>query len=170
MSWAGKQIVASMGMRVDDGVAVDLRGGRGTRAFLVIGDSVEIMLGERHVRTLRDQAGVALGDMARVEGAERAVQNAHHAGAQALTAAKLARKKAEAARTAGAGDRADEAEQAAACAVEAAERAQAAALAAIEAMEEADEAAEAARAAATLADQAAGREAPGGGGTAPRSA
>jgi hypothetical protein len=157
MSLSGTQIVTSVTVHLDERAPVDLRGGLDTRAFLVIGDSVEIMLGEAHVRTLHDQAAVALGDIVRIEAAEEVVDDAFHAGAQALTAAALARKNAQAARAAGAGDQADLAERAATRATEAAERAQSAARVAAEAMRRADEAAESARAAATLADQAAGR-------------
>jgi hypothetical protein len=155
------QIVTSVGMRLHEGVSIDLRGSLDTQAFLAIGDSVEIVLGESHVRILRDQAAAALGDMARIEAAEDVVGDACHAGAQALTAADLARKKAGSARTAGADEQAELAEQAAARAAEAAERAQVAVDAAAEAMGLADEAAEAARAAASEAE-AAGQEPSGG--------
>jgi hypothetical protein len=160
VSWTGEQIVTSMGMRLDERMSIDLRGSLETQAFLTIGSSVEIMLGEAHVRTLRDQSAAALDDMALVEAAENVVGDAYHAGAQALTAAALARKNAEAARAAGADEQAGLAEQAATRAAEAAERAQTTAHAAAEAMGLADEAAEEARAAATLAAQAAGQESP----------
>jgi hypothetical protein len=157
---SGTQVVTSVGMELDEGVSIDLRGGLDTQAFLAIGDSVEIMLRECHVRTLRDQAEAALGDIARIEAAEDLLGNAYHAGAQALTAAALAREKAEAARTAGAGVRAELTEQAATRAAEAAARAQSAANVAAEAMHRVDEAAEEARAAAILATRAASEQPP----------
>lgn len=160
MSWEGRQIVTSMGMTLDEGVPIDLRGSLDTQAFLAIGDSVEIILSASHVRTLHDQAAAALGDMAHVDAAEQVVGDAYHAGAQALTAAALARKMAQAASAAGAGEQASTAEQAATRAAGAAERAQTAARTAAEAMGLADEAAEEARAAATLAARAAGQEPP----------
>ncbi|MFD0204836.1 MULTISPECIES: hypothetical protein [Saccharothrix] len=162
MSWANGQIVTNVGLRLTEGVPIDLRGSLDSQAFLAIGDSIEIMLGESHLRALRDQAAKALGDLTRIDAAEDVVGDAFHAGAQALTAAELARRTAEAARAAGAGEQADLAEQAAARAAEAAERAQTAAHVAAQAMGQADEAAEEARATATLAARAAGRPSPDG--------
>jgi hypothetical protein len=156
----GIQVVVSVGMDLDEGVSIDLRGGLDAQAILAVGDSVEIVLRESHVRTLRDQAEAALGDIARVEAAEDVLGDAYHAGAQALTAAALAREKAEAARTAGAGEQAGLAERAATRAADAAQRAQSAARAAAEAMHLADVAAEEARAAAVVAGQAADRQPP----------
>ncbi|MFI9011021.1 hypothetical protein ACIGNX_27685 [Actinosynnema sp. NPDC053489] len=160
MSWVDRQVVTSVGLRLTEGVSIDLRGSLDSQAFLAIGDNVEITLGESHLRALRDQAATALRDMARVDAAEDVVGDAYHAGAQALTAADVARREAGAARAAGAGEQADLAERAAARAAEAAERAQTAARAAAQAMGQADEAAEAAWATASLAARAAGHRGP----------
>jgi hypothetical protein len=142
---------------LDDSVSIDLRGGLGRSAFLAIGDGIEIVVRESHVRTLRDQATAALGDMALIEAAETVLENAYQAGAQARTAATLAREKADAAKQAGADEPAAVAYVAARHAMDAAERAQAAVNAATEAMVAADEAAETARASAVHAAMAAGR-------------
>ncbi|MER5263497.1 hypothetical protein ABTZ99_15655 [Actinosynnema sp. NPDC002837] len=153
MSWARGRIATSVRMDVGDGVPVDLRGGLDDQAFLAIGDGIEITLRESHVRALRDQATAALGDMALVEAADRVVDAVYNAGAQARTAAVLAREKAETAQRAGAGDQATVAFEAARHAAEAAEQAQVAVQAAAEAMRFADEAAETAMAAARAATQ-----------------
>lgn len=152
---SGNQLVTSLGMHLDEYVSIDLRGRLGATAFLVIGDTIEITLGEGHVRSLRDQAAAALGDMVQAQRAEKAVGDADRAAAQALTAAELAREKADAARLAGAREQADLTEEAAGRAAEAAERAQVAVRAAVDAMGEADEAAGAARTAAIKAIKAA---------------
>ncbi|WP_447002749.1 hypothetical protein ACRAKI_23910 [Saccharothrix isguenensis] len=147
-------------MRLHDEVSITLRGSLETTAFLTIGDSIEIVLGETHVRALRSQAEAALGDMAMVDAAENVLNDAYHAGAQARTAAALARQHAEAAERAGATEQADLANRAARRAAEAAERAQAATHAAYAAMTVADDAAEEARAAAFRAAGAAGATPP----------
>ncbi|NUT51136.1 MAG: hypothetical protein HOV94_28100, partial [Saccharothrix sp.] len=90
MSWTTDPVATSVRMDVDDGVPVDLRGGLGDQAFLAIGDGIEITLRGSHLRKLRDQATVALGDMALVEAADRVVDAAYDAAAQARTAAELA--------------------------------------------------------------------------------
>lgn len=151
MSGLGDGIATSVRVDVDGDVPVDLRGGLDGQAFLTIGDGVEITLRESHVRALRDQVTAALGDLESLEAAERVVDAAFHAGAQARTAAELARARADAAHRAGSVDRATAVLESARHAIEAAERAQSAVRAASEAMVVADEAAEAARAAARTA-------------------
>jgi hypothetical protein len=86
VSWTQDRIVTSLGMRLGDGVSIDLRGSLETEAFLTIGDDIETILGERHVRTLRNQAAAALVDMALIDAADEVVGDAHDAGAQAHTA------------------------------------------------------------------------------------
>ncbi|OKI31510.1 hypothetical protein A6A25_27345 [Saccharothrix sp. CB00851] len=148
----------SLGLELDDNVSIDLRGSLDKVAFLRIGDGIEIVVRESHVRTLREQATAALDDMAHVEAAEAVLENAFHAGAQARTAAALARETANAAQQAGADDPAEVAYAAAQRAGDAAERAQAAVKAASEAMCAADEAAETARAAAVHLAEWVGRQ------------
>jgi hypothetical protein len=156
MSGLRSRIVTSVGIHLDDGVSIDLRGSLEAKAFLTIGDTVEIMLGESHIRALRAQFDEVLGDLASVEAADRALGDAYEAGAQAHTAAALARAEAEVARRAGAGDQAAMADEAAEEALQAAERAQIAVREAVDAMECADDAAERARDAARTAQAAAG--------------
>ncbi len=157
MSGLGRQIVTSVTMRLHEGVSIDLRGSLETTAFLSIDGDIEIILSESHVRALQNQAAAALGDMALIEAAETVLGDAYDAGAQAQTAASLARQKAEAAKTAGAVEQADQAYQAAQRATTAAEQAQVAVRAATDAMDVADRAAEDARAAAMQAAEAAGQ-------------
>lgn len=157
MSGLGRQIVTSVGMRLHEGVSIDLRGSLETTAFLSIGGDVEIILRESHVRTLRDQAAAALDDMDSIKAADAMLSDAFNAGAQAQTAATFAQQKADAAKAAGAEEQADLAYQAARRAADAAAQAEAAVQAAGDVMDLADRAAEEARAAGIQAAEAAGQ-------------
>ncbi|GAA3462127.1 hypothetical protein ACFFSW_14110 [Saccharothrix longispora] len=150
------QVVTSLGIHLEEGVPIDLRGSLESTAFLTIGDGIEVVLGESHLRVLRDRADAALGDMALVGAAQRVLGDVDEAGAQACTAAAFARAEAEAARRAGAEELAASAFAAAGRAARAAERARDAVRAAVEAMESADDAAERARYAALTARAATG--------------
>lgn len=154
------ETVTNLEMHVDEEVSIGLRASLDATAVLAIGDGVEIVLAEAHVRSLRDQATAALGDLVRIADAEHAVEAAYQAASQARTAAALAREQAQVARRAGAREQADVATEAARRATEAADRAQAAVEVASDAMRRADEAAEEARAAAGQAAEAAGRKPP----------
>ncbi|WP_367137044.1 hypothetical protein [Saccharothrix sp. HUAS TT1] len=151
MSGLRSRVVMSVGVHLHDDVSIDLRGSLETTAFLAIGDTIEIVLGESHLKVLREQSDAALSDMALLKAADDVLGDAYEAGAQARTAAALARVEAESARRAGAEQQAVSADEAAECALRAAEQAQAAVRTAVEAMEAADEAAEQARSAALAA-------------------
>ncbi|WP_158849070.1 hypothetical protein [Saccharothrix deserti] len=134
--------MTSLGLRLEAGVPVRLRGSLNKTAFLTLGDAVEIVLGREHLEALRDQATTALGDMAAVEAAEELVFDTFDAGVQARTAAERALAQVEAAERAGAAEQAEWARRAARVAIEAAEHAKLAARAASTAMDSAEEAAE----------------------------
>ncbi|MBB4964684.1 hypothetical protein [Saccharothrix violaceirubra] len=113
--------MTSVGMIVDDEVAVTLRSGLGA-AMLTIGDEVEILLTEAHVRSLCEQAVTVLGDLRAIELAGQAVDSAECAGARADLAATRAFAAAEAATRAVNDDLARQTREAARSASDAADR------------------------------------------------
>ncbi|WP_447005655.1 hypothetical protein ACRAKI_03780 [Saccharothrix isguenensis] len=140
--------MTSLGLKLETGVPVRLRGRLDKTAFLTLGDAIEIVLAREHVEALREQTATALGDMARVEAAETLVFGTFDAGVQARTAGERALAQVEAAERAGATEQAEWARRAARAAIEAAEQAEQAVRVAGVAMDSAEEAAdEAARAA-----------------------
>jgi hypothetical protein len=152
VSWVPDGVVTSLGLRLETGVPVRLRGNLDRTAFLTLGDAIEIVLGREHVEALREQTTTALGDMARAEAAETLVHDTFDAGVPARAAGERALAGVEVARRAGAGEQADRAHRAGHAAIEAAERASRAARAAGAALDSADEAAEEAVRAADAAD------------------
>ncbi len=137
--WGG---LTCLGMRVDDGDHVRLRGSLDQTMYLTIGGVAEIMLGEGHVRTLYADAAAALRDVALLDAAETAAGEAFDAGAQARTAVTWAMEAAEAARQVGAVEVAEKTEELARKAIEAADRAQEAVRLALEALEGVEDATE----------------------------
>ncbi len=148
-------MVTNIGMLLDGGDSIDLRGRLDATAFLAIGDTVEIVLGESHVRRLWEQAGAALDDITLLEAADAVVGKAFDAGVHARKAAEQALHLADEAERAGAVEQASQAREAARYAAEAARRAQDAARAASEAMGLAEDAADRAADAAAEARRAA---------------
>ncbi|XVS65261.1 hypothetical protein ACQPYE_04120 [Actinosynnema sp. CA-299493] len=142
MSWVSDGVVTSLGLRLEAGVPVRLRGSLDKTAFLNLGDTIEIVLEREHVEALREQTTAALGDMVRAEAAETLVHDAFDAGVQARRAGELALARVEVARRVGADEQAEWAHRAGRAAIEAAERASRAVRAAGEAIDLADEAAE----------------------------
>lgn len=59
MAGARGQVVTSLGIHLEEGVPIDLRGSLEATAFLTIGDGIEVVLGESHLRVLRDRADAA---------------------------------------------------------------------------------------------------------------
>ncbi|MFD0202705.1 MULTISPECIES: hypothetical protein [Saccharothrix] len=151
MSWVSEGVVTSLGLKLETGVPVHLRGSLDKTAFLTVGDAIEIVLTREHVEALREQTTTALGDMAQVEAAETLVYDTFDAGVQARTAGERALAQVEAAERAGATEQAERARRAARTAIEAADQARQAARAAGVAMDSAEEAAEEATRAADAA-------------------
>jgi hypothetical protein len=160
VSWVPDGVVTSLGLRLETGVPVRLRGSFDRTAFLTLGDGIEIVLGREHVEELRQQTATALGDMAQAEAAETLVHDAFDAGVQARAAGERALAEVEAAERAGAAEQAERARRAAWVAIEAADRAKEAARVAGVAIDHAEEAAEEAGRAADAARVAGKREEP----------
>ncbi|MBB5802894.1 hypothetical protein F4560_002662 [Saccharothrix ecbatanensis] len=130
-------IVSSMGLRPDATAPVRLYGSLGRTVFLTLGTAIEVTLHESHVLALRGDIATALGEMEAIDAAERIVERAYDAGAQARRAAELALERAESADRAGDVVQAARLREAAAGAETAASAAQTAAEAAEQAMTEA---------------------------------
>ena len=160
MSWVPDGVVTSLGLRLETGVPVRLRGSFDKTAFLNLGDAIEIVLEREHVEALRQQTATALGDMAQAEATETLIYDTFDAGVQARAAGERAFAEVEAAERAGAAEQAERARRAARAAIEAADRAKEAARVAGAAIDHAEEAAEEAGRAADAARVAGKREEP----------
>jgi dTMP kinase len=160
VSWVPDGVVTSLGLKLETGVPVRLRGRLDKTAFLTLGNAIEIVLAREHVEASRSapatQTATALGDMAQVEAAERLVFDTFDAGTQARTAAERALAQVAAAERAGATEQAEWARRAARAAIEAADQAERAVRVAGVAMDSAEEAAEEAARAADAARAAGG--------------
>lgn len=158
MNWSpGGGVDATVGLNVGNQEPVSLRVNRDGGAYLVIGDSVEIILAPAHVAALREQSGAVLADLVALEEAEGKAVEAQAIGEQAVRSADYARQQANRAMAAGATQQAQTARTAAGKAADAAalvESAVQATFAAIETAEEAmEDAGEAAAAAARAASE-----------------
>ncbi|GAA3886481.1 hypothetical protein GCM10022243_59110 [Saccharothrix violaceirubra] len=81
----------SMTMALDEDVTVGLRGSLGSSARLLIGDRIEIVLEEQHLRALHAQVEATVRDAALVKAADDVLDEAFHAASQARSAAERAR-------------------------------------------------------------------------------
>lgn len=142
MTQVADGVVSSVVVSVDESASVRLHGGRERTVFLAVGDSVEITLHESHVVALRDDIATALGDIDVIDAADRLVERAYDAGAQARRAAELALERAEVADRAGDAAWATRLRNVADAAVTSAVKAQTAAEVAEQAMADAEAAAE----------------------------